>query len=282
MKHHDAASLSEKDWLNALFSSTTKVGLELAGHHFRLAPEPGWNTANRLAKEHLVYFVMEGGCSAVLDGKRVSPTAGALCWMCPNTPFRFVHRAKDSPLVIYRFRFTVERGTRALRPGWSFRFLPETWRLLETIKQIILEAESPGRLGAWRVRSLLSLLSITVFEGSPARKRRGTFLDETQRAKIANWLAEHAAQRATPADLALQLDYSPAYFTRIFRRSYGQSPRTWLLQQRLRHAAVLLRESSSRVSDIALKLGYSEVYLFSRQFRMMFGTGPRQWRKSGG
>jgi len=100
-----------------------------------------------------------------------------------------------------------------------------------------------------------------------------------QRARIAALLSEKTVLRPTPAQLARLLDYSPGYFTRIFQRSYGLPPRTWLLQQRLRHAAVLLRESSSRVSDIAYKLGYTEAYLFSRQFRQFFGTSPKQWRK---
>lgn len=280
MKLKPPASLSEKEWLNALLPSTTKVGLELSGYHSRLAPEPGWDTELRRIEEHLVYFVAEGRCSAVLDGKRVWLSTGSLCWICPTTPYRFFRSAQDPPLIIHRFRFTVERRSRALKPGWPFRFLPEAWRLLDTIKQIILEAERPGKFGDWRVRALLSLLSIQVFETSPSQRRGGSFLDEVQRAKIATLLSENTALRPTPSDLARLLEYSPGYFTRIFQRSYGMAPRAWLLQQRLRYAAMLLRESSNRVSDIAHQLGYAEVYLFSRQFRQKFGASPKQYRRT--
>ena len=282
MKNSASVSLNEKDWLIALSSPTTKVHFELSGHHSRLAPEPGWVNGVRHIHEHLVYFVMEGSCSAVLGGKKVRASAGSLCWVCPTTPFRFFQGAQDQPLVIYRFRFRVTQGRRVLRPAAAFRFLPEAWSVVDTIKQIILEAERPGKFVAWKARTLLSLLSIQVFETSPLQKRGGSVFDHVQRAKIATLLSEKTAIRPTPSDLARLLGYSPGYFARIFHRSYGLAPRTWLLQQRLRHAAVLLRESSSRVSNIAHQLGYSEVYLFSRQFRQMFGASPKQWRKGGG
>jgi len=266
------------DWLEALFLAATRISLDLGGYDSRFAPEPGWDMGLRRIDEHLIYFVAEDGCSAVLEGKRFWLAAGSLCWICPTTSFRFFCGRHESP-TIYRFRFSVKKSGRFLRPAWPYRFLPEAWRILDTVKQIVLQAERPGRFGPWRARTLLSLLSIQVFETAPSRKRDGPFLDDVQRARIAALLSEKTVLRPTPAQLARLLDYSPGYFTRIFQRSYGLPPRTWLLQQRLRHAAVLLRESSSRVSDIAYKLGYTEAYLFSRQFRQFFGTSPKQWRK---
>ena len=278
MQSNSLVPLKETDWLETLFQPATRIGIDFGGYDSRFAPEPGWDMGLRKIDEHLVYFVAENGCSAVLEGKRFRLGAGSLCWICPTTPFRFFCGRHDSP-TIYRFRFSVKKSDRLMRPAWSYRYLPEAWRMLDTVKQIALGAERPGRFGPWRTRTLLSLLSIQVFETAPSRKRGGPFLDDVQRARIAALLSENTVVRPTPPQLARLLDYSPSYFTRIFRRSYGLPPRTWLLQQRLRHAAVLLRESSSRVSDIAYKLGYTEVYLFSRQFRQLFGTSPKQWRR---
>jgi AraC-like DNA-binding protein len=273
-------SLGEKEWLEVLFASGTELELGLGGYYSRFAPEPNWDTGPRRVDEHLIYFVAEGGCSAVLDGKRVRSAAGSLCWVCPETPFRFFHGVRDSSSVIYRFRFQVKEKGKVLRPRWPYRFLPEAWPLFDIVKQITLEAERSGKFSFWRVRNLFSLLSIAVFEASPGRRRGGTVLSDSQRAEIASLLSENRVARKTPADLARRLGLSAGYFTRVFRRSYGLSPRTWLLHQRVGHAGLLLRESTSRVSEIAEKLGYTEVYLFSRQFRQIFGVSPTQWRKS--
>ncbi len=241
----------------------------------------GWNTGPQRLPEHLIYFVAEGRCAALLDGKRLWPSTGSLCWVSPGTPFRFFARGGDAPPVIYRFRFTVQQAKRFFRGRWPYRFLPVAWPLLETVKGIILEKERPGKFAAWRMRHLLSLFSIEVFESRPVRQRRGAVLDDGQRARLAALLTETPQLHRRPSELARHLGFSADYFTRLFRRSYGMAPRKWLLEQRLRHAAALLRESRERISEVAARLGYPEVYLFSRQFHRMFGVSPSQWRRRG-
>ncbi len=272
--------LNEKQWLESLISPSTDIRLELGGYQSRFTPIPGWDTGLRRINEHLLYFVAEGRCSAVLNGKRIWPAAGSLCWICPTTPFRFFYGTPDKATSIYRFRFKVERRARPLRPKWSHQFLPEAWKTLDIVKQIILEVERPGRFGHLRIRSLLLLLSVSVFEAHPFKKRLDTVLNDDDRSKIALLVAENTTIRRTPAELARYIGLSSSYFSKIFRRSYGLSPRSWLLQQRLRHAAMLLQESSCRISEVAEQMGYSDSYLFSRQFRQMFGASPKQWRRS--
>lgn len=264
----------------ALFSSKTTVSLDLAGYPTHFSPEPGWDMGLRRIEEHLIYFFAEGRCSAVLNGKRLVSVAGSLCWICPGTSFRFFRGSRDVAPVIYRFRFEVKKAGRKLQPKRAAFFVPEAWGSLETIKQLALEAHTPGPLGPWKARTLLSLLSIHTL-GAAAVKTRGPILSDQQKGEIAAWISGRIDQRTTPAQLAKHLDYSPGHFARIFRRSYGLSPRSWLVRERLRYAGMLLRESHHRISEIADRLGYPDPYFFSRQFHQVFGMSPRQWRRSG-
>ncbi len=272
--------LGQKAWLALLVRPGTRIDIDFHASPSRLVAPAGWDTNAQRIPEHLVYFVAEGRCAAVLDQKRVWPSAGALCWIAPGTTFRFFARAGDSPPVIYRFRFTVAQKGARFRCRWPCRFLPEAWPFLDLIQQIILEKERPGEFSSWRLRHLISLFSIGVFESRPVR-RRGARLTDAQRAALADLLASNPGLRRSPAGMARRLGYSADYFTRIFRRSYGLAPRRWLLQQRLRQAAALLRESGDRIGVIAARLGYAEIYLFSRQFRRLFGVSPSRWRAAG-
>ncbi|MFA7345681.1 MAG: AraC family transcriptional regulator [Terrimicrobiaceae bacterium] len=82
----------------------------------------------------------------------------------------------------------------------------------------------------------------------------------------------------SPGDLARLAGLSTDYFTRQFKHSFGVSPREWMVRQRLRQAAGLLAETDERISEIALRLGYPDVFLFSRQFKAGFGSSPQHWR----
>jgi AraC-like DNA-binding protein len=78
--------------------------------------------------------------------------------------------------------------------------------------------------------------------------------------------------------LAKAAGLSLDYFTRVFHRSHGLSPRQWLVQQRLSYAVVLLQETPLRIGEIAQRLGYANPHLFSRQFSAFFGRSPRSFR----
>ncbi len=93
-------------------------------------------------------------------------------------------------------------------------------------------------------------------------------------------IATHLCERLHVGDLAKLLNLSHDYFSRIFRNTYGKSPRAWLLKQRLLYASILLKESTSTITQIANKLGYPDIYLFSRQFHRFFGVCPKKWRQS--
>ena len=74
---------------------------------------------------------------------------------------------------------------------------------------------------------------------------------------------------------------SSDYFSRAFRATVGQPPRTWLAEQRIQSAAAWLRESDLNVSEIADAMGYSDVFLFSQQFKKYVGVSPSTYRRSG-
>ena len=114
------------------------------------------------------------------------------------------------------------------------------------------------------------------------RQEGGHSLSRSQRVKLARLAREHAAERLIPRDLAAELDLSPDYFARLFHKSFGLSPRAWLVDQRIRHAAAALVNSTRSVSQIAADFGYDDVFLFSRQFKQVLGAGPRAYRNANG
>ena len=82
----------------------------------------------------------------------------------------------------------------------------------------------------------------------------------------------------TVADLAATAGLSPAYFSREFRRSFGESPHQYLLTRRLERAAALLRTTDRSVTEICFAVGLSSLGSFTTSFRRVFGSTPVAYR----
>lgn len=274
-------SIDKEGWLSLLAEPNTLIRFNFQGVPARLKGDAGWDTGERRLDEHLIYFIAENRCNAVIEGSRFSIHQGTLCWVRPGTKFRFYCGANEAipPPLIYRFRFRVELDGIGYQPEEPWCALQGAWACLDLIKQLVREAEYPSLFTLWRVRNLTSLLSIAFFEADSPHRSSGGLLSDAQREALITITTDHPESRLSSADLARHLGFSTDYFARIFRRTYQTSPRTWLLRQRLQYAATLLRESRMRISEVAERLGYSESYLFTRQFHNQYGMSPSQWRK---
>jgi len=88
------------------------------------------------------------------------------------------------------------------------------------------------------------------------------------------------AEPITVDDLAAAAGLSRAHFSRMFTRTFGESPRSYLQTRRLERAAALLRYTDRSVADIAVMVGMSSVGSFTTTFGRAYGLPPAAYRAS--
>jgi AraC-like DNA-binding protein len=80
----------------------------------------------------------------------------------------------------------------------------------------------------------------------------------------------------TLGDIARFVFLSPSYFTRAFKDETGMSPISYLLKVRIERAQELLADTSLKISDIALSVGFSNQQRFNEMFKKYVHQTPLQ------
>lgn len=83
----------------------------------------------------------------------------------------------------------------------------------------------------------------------------------------------------TVQQIADRIHLERTYFSDLFRRRTGVSPKQYLLEYRMKQANDLLTHGYS-ISVIAASVGYRDVYTFSKMFKRRFGYPPSHARRS--
>ncbi|KAA8786486.1 iron complex transport system substrate-binding protein [Paenibacillus sp. 4624] len=92
------------------------------------------------------------------------------------------------------------------------------------------------------------------------------------------YIQAHYRESITAEKLAGRYHCSTSYLSRLFRNQIGLGPIEYLIHERVHRAKQLLLNSDARIQDVASKVGYADVYYFSRLFKKHTGRSPLQFR----
>ena len=93
------------------------------------------------------------------------------------------------------------------------------------------------------------------------------------------FIHERYAEPITLEDIAASVYVSKSSALQIFRNGIHASPVAYLVQYRLRQAALLLRTTQMGVAAVAAETGFSDAGYFCRRFRDLFGMSPGAYRR---
>jgi len=91
----------------------------------------------------------------------------------------------------------------------------------------------------------------------------------------------HLSEKITLASLARAAHYSPWHAARLFKEVTGKAPFEYIRLRRLSAAAERIRETPSKVVDVAFEFVFDSHEGFTRAFSRQFGMPPNRFRKQG-
>ncbi len=122
---------------------------------------------------------------------------------------------------------------------------------------------------------------IAALSGHAASRASMSALEARRIADALRHIEERADEPLDLDTLAGIARLSKYHFLRVFRRAVGMTPYQFLLNVRMRRAAVRLLQSSQTVAAIAFEAGFGDLSTFNHRFRDVFGLSPSAYRTRG-
>ena len=168
----------------------------------------------------------------------------------------------------------------------SASVLPATPRL-DYLHSILFNAArrcGPGSLLKVDVL-LLDLLDEIGASGGLASRRppeeidvtlKDRHLDAIDRAK--SFINANFQQELALSEIARHAHVSVFHFSRLFKRFTSRSPYQYLIEVRLKHAALLLRHTSLSVTEVCFESGFNSFEHFIATFTRRYSGSPTKYR----
>ncbi len=155
--------------------------------------------------------------------------------------------------------------------------LPPPPAMARLIDEVIehLRGDDTGRQARFQALAIVALVAGAL----PEKYLRNFKHIEPRLLRAYETIRHHFTSDYTNAELARMSGMSLSAFSRNFTGGFGITPRQLAIQERLRHATVLLLQSSQPIDAIAKASGFCDRYYFSRAFRQYRGCSPAAFRR---
>ena len=157
----------------------------------------------------------------------------------------------------------------------------EPWEYLDhigdhTMLRALFERLSSAQEGAQQLLWLRAAFA----ELTSCAKLKTTEVPEQIAIRLKRKFDRSIGERHSLKKLAEEMNLGEDYLIRAFRKYHGITPRQYEIERRMEQAAGLLRLGGLSIDEIAMQLGYTDRFTFSRQFKKFYGASPGSFHHS--
>ncbi len=264
-------------WLKALFNGNVK--LIVCRYNARIGM---WHSQHTDKQQHFMTFVEQGPLQFRVDGNIIEVNAGEMLWMQPGSQIEVLGCPIDQQVRHINVRFVLKHEDASVRLMRDYIHVRPSQSIRHQLNDFLEYVEDPGPFPELQLRHLIAGLALSVLRTSADDRQPDEIgLYANQRHHLQRYIADHILEGIGPAELANHMGLSLDYFTRCFKKAYGIAPRQYLVEERMRLAAIQLVESTDAVKAVASRVGMDDCNYFCRQFKKVIGSTPMQFRKRG-
>lgn len=252
----------------------------------RTLAKPNYQVGPKRIECFSLHFVLDGRVILEFEGQRVELGKDDLFCLFPNQTYHYYTIPDEAPL---QMNWIALDGSRVLSLLKLAGVTPEKpYSRKHVTSQLKLAAdrmlEAMTRSQRWNPALSLELQGLAYEVLSKLMPPSSSGQDS----EPAGWIREcmdfmdlHATEGISVQQVASFAGVHRSYFSNAFTNQVGIPPQKYIQHIRMEKARRLLVGTDATVTEIALSLGYPNLYTFTRAFKSYFKTTPLYVRASG-
>ncbi len=219
-----------------------------------------------------LHYVLSGKGEYTCGGQTVKLEKHHMFLMRPGVVIK--HQADDDEPWLYAWISFDGQAAEQLMVSSGFGddthtlCAPELYGIFEDIRRYSEEKEYSATNLCAKLYTIVDRLSSTCQTGNYETPVSQYCI------KAADYIHANYSSHITIEGISKNLGIDRRYFSRIFTRNMGVSPQKYLVDYRLERAKTLLITGTYSVSEVAISVGYDDIFAFSKIFKKKYGIPP--------
>lgn len=257
----------------SLENCTDILGIDMAGKSFC---DGSYNISRQKSEIYVLEYVLSGSGTVIHNGHKYTASGGDVYLLHKGVRHRY-YSSKEEPWVKIWMNLK----------GTLMEHLLEVYpldQIVYTGNETILEYfySFHKELTSGKPPQELQKSCSLLLHGIISSLYFGTLLQHQQEPdealKMKRYLDQHVLDVVTLDDLCDHFFKSKAQIIRQFKKKYGITPYSYLLESKLQYAKKLLTQTNVPIKEIAARLHFADEHYFSTYFKQIEKVSPSQYR----
>ncbi len=127
-----------------------------------------------------------------------------------------------------------------------------------------------------RLLEIMHIIKNNCTNANDIKKNESEFFKKLKKSLL--FIESNYSEHITVAQAADMSNFSESYFSKIFRQLTGSSFTQYIKDFRLERAAEKIRNTNTRISEIAFSVGFNNLSYFTRSFKAKYKMTPKAFQ----
>lgn len=259
-----------------------------------LQPSVLSTTPDYYSYDYRIFYVIDGSCNFVCLGERHPISAGALVYFRPATPYYFDGKVKVIVLNFDMTRLNSDKsaphppsiGLEAFDEGAIIEndpplefqdpiILEKAFEVEDKMQECLIHYSYPKPYSDTFTSAILKEILCYIAQRTDSKSQEPC---ETVQ-EIMLYISKNYDREITNTEISKELGYHSFYLNRIFKKETGITIHKAVLNEKMKVAKRLLKETDISIKEVAEEVGFFDRSRFCTAFKKHTGRTPLEYRQ---